>query len=580
LTAQQVADLMTARGFDVRIEGDGFRTCCPAHGGDDRNMTIRPHSEGGTICTCHSRHCSRSDIAKAMGLTMSDMTDPRANGNGHQHHAGQRVFPYRDEQGKVLFEVVREPDKRFWQRLPGAEKGGIGDARRVLFGLPELLATNPGDVVAICEGEKCAIAVASLGIASTTNPHGAGKWRPEFTGWLKHHLADRKFLVCADNDLEGKKHAVHVGDSLQAAGLEVYLAELGTLPEKGDVVQWIEAGGTAEKLRTMAAPTVKTKREIERAEERRIITAPDLMSKTFAPLQWAVPKLIPEGLTIFAGGTKTGKSWLSLHIAIAISCGGAVFGQIPVEKGEVLLLALEDSHRRLQDRLGKLLRGEPAPPGLHLVTHWPLLGEGFSELLDEWLTEHPACRFVCVDVLQKIRPQQKTPGVDYGADYLVTNALQQVPREHRVAMCVIHHTRKMVASDPIDMVSGSVGITGGADSILVLMRPRDQKDATLHTISREADVDAMALLWDPELCQWNLVGKAADHQLCGEKKQVIDFLMKSTTPVTPAELAGVIGKNSHAIQYLLGQLADEGRCERMGRGKYAMNEMQRSVKHW
>src|SRR6266478_558717 len=87
-----------------------------------------------------------------------------------------RRFSYRDEEGRPLYDVVRTEarhgeEKQFVMRLPGAATGGVGAVRRVLFGLPELLETEPGELVAIAEGEKCAMAVAVLGITATTNPN-------------------------------------------------------------------------------------------------------------------------------------------------------------------------------------------------------------------------------------------------------------------------------------------------------------------------------------------------------------------------------------------------------------------------
>src|SRR5262245_22537070 len=133
--------------------------------------------------------------------------DGRRDVNGNTHCVGTRlgetkIYPYRDEQGKVLYEVRRTPDKQFSMWTPGAERPGIGDTRRVLFGLPELLATKPGELVVIVEGEKCALAVAEMGLTATCNPNGCGKWRTEYTAWLKEHLPDRVFLVLADNDPE------------------------------------------------------------------------------------------------------------------------------------------------------------------------------------------------------------------------------------------------------------------------------------------------------------------------------------------------------------------------------------------
>ncbi len=74
-----------------------------------------------------------------------------------------------------------------------------------------------------------------------------------------------------------------------------------------------------------------------------IITAYDLMRATFLPTRWMVPGLLPDGLTLLAGKPKMGKSWLALELAIAVATGGVALGQIPVEPGDVLYLALEDN---------------------------------------------------------------------------------------------------------------------------------------------------------------------------------------------------------------------------------------------
>ncbi len=338
------------------------------------------------------------------------------------------------------------------------------------------------------------------------------------------------------------------------------------------------ADGAAEGEEPLESPqdarSAKRRAELER--DRQIISAGELLDKEFEPLRWAVPGIVPEGLSILAGGPKTGKSWLAMHMAVAVASGGSLFGQLPTVKGGALYLALEDSQRRLKERLGKVLAGEPAPENLYLVTHWDVLGDGFSERLDTWLGEHPECRLVIVDVLQRVRPRTRDKTkTEYQDDSDVMEALQEVPRDRRVAMVMIHHTRKMTAPDPFDMVSGSQGVTGGADSILVLMRQRDQKDATLHAISREADFDAMALEWDSQLCMWKLLGKAADHNLSAERKRVLEFLRKATMEWGPSDVAGALNMNPGSMRYLLGQMAQAGQITKTGYGKYVMTEIQK-----
>jgi RecA-family ATPase len=93
-------------------------------------------------------------------------------------------------------------------------------------------------------------------------------------------------------------------------------------------------------------------------------TATELMAFEFPEAQWAVPGMIPEGVTLLAGKPKLGKSWGSLGIGVAVATGGKPLGKVRVERGEVLYLALEDNLRRLQRRLQKLLAGDAPPAGL------------------------------------------------------------------------------------------------------------------------------------------------------------------------------------------------------------------------
>jgi AAA domain len=108
----------------------------------------------------------------------------------------------------------------------------------------------------------------------------------------------------------------------------------------------------------------------------RIFTAAELMAQEFPAVRWAVPKVIPQGVTILAGKPKMGKGWFVLGAGVAISTGGVALGKVPVEQGDCLYLALEDNRRRLQGRLDKLLVGTPPPVHLHIATEWPRFDEG------------------------------------------------------------------------------------------------------------------------------------------------------------------------------------------------------------
>ena len=122
-------------------------------------------------------------------------------------------------------------------------------------------------------------------------------------------------------------------------------------------------------------PTAKMPEEWRlRPEERngwpKTLTAAELLGLELPPIRWSVQGLIPEGVTLLAGKPKLGKSWMALGIAIAISTGGVAFGTRAVEEGDVLYMALEDNHRRLRKRLGKLVTGE-VPERLHSLPNGP-----------------------------------------------------------------------------------------------------------------------------------------------------------------------------------------------------------------
>ncbi len=311
------------------------------------------------------------------------------------------------------------------------------------------------------------------------------------------------------------------------------------------------------------------------SERSTLIDGRTLMAKEFLPLRWVLDGVIPEGLAIFAGPSKSCKSWLCVELCIAVASGGMVFGQIHAHRGDVLYLALEDSQRRIQSRFKTILRGEPMPSGIQVDTEWPVVGVGCEELIREWLTFHPKARLIIVDVLQKIRPP-KAPGVaDYEQDYRVLSPLQRISSEYRVGILVVTHTRKMQAEDPYDMISGSTAIQGAADTIIALMRIRGEKDATLHFTGRDVEGDALALQWDEQDCGWRLLGKAKDHRMSSERTAILEFLSTADDEMGPSDIAAAVGKSVTSVRYLLGQMVAYGAIKKASYGKYTMTEMQK-----
>jgi hypothetical protein len=170
---------------------------------------------------------------------------PQRNGD----NTPEAVYTYQDEKGKPLYEIRRLPGKRFLAYLPGADRPGIGDTRRVLYHLPEVLAVSPETTVFVVEGEKDADNLAGVGLVATTAPFGAeSKWLPSYSGSPR----GRRVCILPDNDDPGRSHAAQVAASLAGVAAEVRVLALPDLSEKGDVSDWLAAGHTADELVRLA----------------------------------------------------------------------------------------------------------------------------------------------------------------------------------------------------------------------------------------------------------------------------------------------------------------------------------------
>jgi len=120
----------------------------------------------------------------------------------------------------------------------------LNGARRVLYHLPELLASDPRQMVVVVEGEKDVERLRGLGLVATCNVGGAGKWKAE----LAEHLTGRDVVILPDNDAPGRKHAEQVAASLHGKAASVKRVDLPGVPDKGDVSDWLDAGGTKDEL--------------------------------------------------------------------------------------------------------------------------------------------------------------------------------------------------------------------------------------------------------------------------------------------------------------------------------------------
>lgn len=295
-----------------------------------------------------------------------------------------------------------------------------------------------------------------------------------------------------------------------------------------------------------------------------IKTAAELLSREFAPIRWLIPGLLPEGLMLLAARPKVGKSWLALDVALACATGGQIFGR-RVERGDVLYLALEDNDRRMHSRLSKLGATGAGLGDLQYATDWPRGIEGAAAIHD-WIKSRPNARLVVVDVFTKLRAAAEGRETAYSVDYTDVSMLKP-PIDRSVSILLVHHTRKADSDDPLDSVSGTLGIGGAADGAWILKRARGSDEAELHLIGRDLEEEgAFAVRFDRESCRWQWVGDAWKVRISVERRQVLDTL--AAQPMKPHELAKALGKSQEAARKIVHDMVQDGQIDRGVDGRY------------
>ena len=297
--------------------------------------------------------------------------------------------------------------------------------------------------------------------------------------------------------------------------------------------------------------------------------AADLMATVFRPPNWAVPGIIAEGVTLLCGPPKVGKSWASLDLALQVAAGGQAFGSIPVEEGDVLYLALEDTPRRLQSRMRKLLAGQPAPTALTLVTECPTMDRGGSDAIETWLTTHPNARLVVIDVFTKIRGGN-APGVSaYEADYAAIGAIKRLADRHAVPIVVVHHVRKMASDDFLSEVSGTHGVAGAADATMVLKRARAQADGVLAVTGRDIDEVEYAMSWSSDTGAWTLLDGDVTELTTGDTRAAILRYLREHPGTGPTAIARAMSLGTSNVKNTCQRMRDEGLLVADPAGKYS-----------
>lgn len=535
----------------VRPSGEGYTSLCPSHEDHKNSLSVKEDPSGKTLLYCHAG-CSFQNVITALNVP--------TNGNGYkQQKQIESTYDYTDENGNLLFQTIRYKPKDFRQRRPDGNGGwawNLKDTPLALYRLPEILASP---LVYLVEGEEDVETLLRHKLPATCAPMGAGKWRNEYNKFL----SDKTVVILPDNDQPGRGHADKVASSLYGTAREILLINLPGLPEKGDVTDFFQNGGTADDLIGL----------IERAESWNPSPATVTNSQTkskfvFTPLTELLNEPEEEtsflwdntlpfgGFSICSAKPKVGKSTLARNLAVKIVQGESFLDRATV-KGKVLYLCLEEKRAEV----AKHFRAMGAKSE-DILIHTDSTPENAVEELALAIAEFEPV-LVVIDPLSRVLRVKDFN--DYGGMSRGLEPFIDLARKMNTHISALHHDSKMERSGG-DALLGSTALFGAVDCHIQLKK--SDKGRTISTTQRYGeDIPETIIELDKDS---GIITSKGDLQsfVIDNAKDAILRILNPNEEVTEQQIKERIeGYQQGIISRALRELVDEERLKRKGEGR-------------
>lgn len=537
-----------------RLSGTPWR-----NGSDSRCMALEVAADG--------EHGTWFDHRDNVGGSLYDF----AERIGIQIPSGEpeATFDYYNEHGELVMQVVRSPGKKFWQRQPDGAGDWINSTtkpkvKRPPYRLADIIA-HPDSVIFIVEGEKDAETAKRMGILATCNPGGANNWRtiyPDYLGYFN----GRQVVIVPDNDESGIEHGYDV--AMRLSGIADSIRILDPLGQgKGyDLSDWANDGGTSGRLYEMIknAPEYKpsfkdratrlkeaktestpvlTAEGIQEKPPLQVLSAHEILQTQWPEIAWIVPGLLPVGLGFLAGKSKTGKSWLALQLSLAVSSGGQFLSE-KITQNKVLYLALEDTPRRLKDRmiLQNWERSAELPCDfLTLGNFKDQIGDlrsGGAEVLAQAI-EEKGYKLVIIDTFSRA---VFTNQLEQHEMSRILDPLHTMAHQQDCLLLIVDHMAKHagVTEDPVIDIYGSVAKGATLDTAIGLYRTRGKQEAKLVIDGRDIDGQkSLAISFDGMLGCWQYLGDSEAVKMTQRRSEILGVLFNEG-PCTNKEIADLL----------------------------------------
>ena len=266
----------------------------------------------------------------------------------------------------------------------------------------------------------------------------------------------------------------------------------------------------------------------------------EIMNTPMKKQRFIIDGMIYPGLHILSGDPKIGKSWMMMDMCLAVAKGENFLGR-KTEQGQVVYMALEDTFISLQSRMYELT-DEPSE-NLNFALIANSIGSGLEEDLQECKNRFSNLKMIVIDTLQKIR---STIDSKYGADYRELSVLKSIVDRLGIAIILVHHNRKAHDSNPNNLISGTNGIAGCADGLLVFTRSGN--NAKLHISGRGAP--SLELNLKRENTKWILLDNAPEIKQDLFSFAIHDFMCeKVSVNGTASEICSMLNEKYYDQEF-------------------------------
>ena len=513
MQAQEIASILG----NAKKVGNGYLASCPVpdHGqgnGDKHpSLSVTDGEDGNILFKCHGgcdQHTVFSTI-KDMGIlpTLPDRPEylssikpiPVTQTLEHEWH-------YVDEDGISLFlkqrfktnDIKGKTYKTLRVMPDGSRVGKLGDCRIIPYRLPELRqAITDGRVIYICEGEKAADSLCSLGVVATTSHAGAGGWNPD----LNQYFAGANVVIVPDNDAAGWGYAHKIVESLlgSSSTKSIRVLDLPLTHPKEDAYEWVNRYDGSRSLLAQlakACPIVSSVEQVwpplrlhnyvpetqplqesgvavkEAKPSRLLVESWDSIKDE--PVEWLIESIIPKkAFVALYAPPASYKSFISLDLAEAIATGRDWMGYKIPKKGAVLYICGE-GHGGMGARVKACKIQNQSPDGANLYIIRAQLNlrsspEDFAELLNainDLIAEiGEPLEIIILDTLMRMSGGgfNENSSEDMGAFITQAGKLQEL---FECALMVIHHSGKDVTKG----LRGHSSLLGAVDTELEIQR--------------------------------------------------------------------------------------------------------------